>query len=130
MKKGKHVLVEKPMAMNTHEADEMIAARDSSGCILAIGMNQRFNELRAEAKTEIDKGKIGTIQYGRTRWLLNRPHRGLWGRGDWFLKGDTSGGAGLIDIGVHRLDLALYMMGFPEPGSVSAINTYGIGKRM
>ncbi len=130
MKKGKHVLVEKPMAMNSQEADDMIAARDESGCILAIGMNQRFNELRAEAKAEIDKGTIGKIQYGRTRWNLNRPGAGLWGRGDWFLKGDSSGGAGLIDIGVHRLDLALYMMGFPEPESVLALNTYGIGKKM
>jgi predicted dehydrogenase len=124
---GKHVLVEKPMAMTVAEAETMIRARDASGKVLMPGMNQRFEPKHQAIKAAIDAGQIGSIYAAKTSWLMGRVLSGIWGRGDWFLKQETAGGGPIIDLGVHRLDLALYLMGFPQAVSVSAINWHTVG---
>ena len=124
---GKHVLVEKPMAMTPAEARDMIAARDRAGKTLMVGMNQRFAPRHQAVKAAIDAGAIGAVYAAKTAWLMCRVHTGLWGRGDWFLKKETAGGGPVIDLGVHRLDLALYMMGFPKAVSVAAVNWHTVG---
>ncbi len=125
---GKHVLVEKPMCRSVPEAEAMIAARDRSGKTLMVGMNQRFDPLVAALRQQVADGALGAFQFGRTRWLLHRPFEGLWSRGDWFLSEGESGGGPVADMGVHRLDLALHLLGFPEVASVSAVCFHGIGK--
>lgn len=130
MEAGKHVLVEKPMCMNTAEAEEMIKVRDRTKRILMVGMNQRFQPAIAGARKMIADGTIGTIQYVRTRWNLTRPFAGLWERGDWFLKADTSGGGPLLDMGIHRLDLAMFLIGFPDFTEITGSSFYGIGREV
>lgn len=126
---GKHVLVEKPMCMTAAEARDMIAARDRAEKVLMVGMNQRFAPMHQSVKALIDDGVIGEVYAAKTAWLMCRVHGGLWGRGDWFLKKETAGGGPVIDLGVHRLDLALYMMGFPKAVSVDAVNWNAVGPK-
>jgi len=126
---GKHVLVEKPLARTMEEAERMIAARDRSGRALMVGMNQRFHPEVAGLRRAIADGALGRYQFGRTWWTQRRPNPGLWERGDWFLSPETAGGGPMLDLGIHRLDLAMHLLGFPEVASVSGVTCSGIGER-
>jgi predicted dehydrogenase len=125
---GKHVLVEKPISRSPAEAEEMIRARDAAGRVLMVGMNQRFNPKHYALRRLVAEGALGDFQFGRTWWRSRRVHEGLWGRGDWFLSRENSGGGPLADLGVHRLDLALFLLGFPVPVAVDGACFYGIGE--
>jgi predicted dehydrogenase len=118
MEAGKHVLVEKPIARNSAEALAMIEARDRTGKTLMVGMNQRFSPKRAALKQLIEEGELGDVYYAKAWWRRRRVGAGLWQRGNWFLTPELSGGDPLIDLGIHVLDLALHLMGFPEALSV------------
>ena len=109
---GCHVLCEKPMAMNAAEAEEMIAASKKADRRLMINFSFRFNAQSQALKKEVDSGVFGDIYFGRTVW---HRRRGMPKFGGWFGKKELSGGGPLIDLGVHRLDLALWLMGYPEP---------------
>lgn len=109
---GCHVLCEKPMAMNAGEAAEMLTASRAAGKRLMINFSWRFTEQSFALKAEVDAGLMGDIYFGRTIW---HRRRGLPGFGGWFGQKALSGGGPLIDLGVHRLDLALWLMGYPRP---------------
>jgi predicted dehydrogenase len=127
LRAGKHVLLEKPMALNAAEADAIIAARDASGGkIVQIGMVNRFKSSVQTLKHFIDAGRCGDIYSGQTWWYRRR---GIPGFGGWFTTKSVSGGGALIDIGVHMLDLAVYLMGFPRPVAVSGA-TYNLFKKL
>jgi predicted dehydrogenase len=118
---GKHVLCEKPPALNAQQAAEMVATARRKGLTLMINFNFRFGDAAWMIHNAIEAGTLGDIYYARTGWLRNR---GIPGLGGWFTDKKLSGGGGLIDLGVHRLDLALWYMGYPEPVAVSGA-TYG-----
>ncbi len=127
LKAGCHVLCEKPMAMNAQEAKDMIAAAGKAKKRLMINFSFRFTEQSYAIKREVDSGTLGKIYFGRTIW---HRRRGLPGFGGWFGTKALSGGGPLIDLGVHRMDLALWLMGYPKPSYVMA-NTYNhIGSRL
>jgi predicted dehydrogenase len=65
----------------------------------------------------IDGGHMGEIYTGRCGWVRRR---GIPGKGGWFTTKALSGGGPLIDLGVHFLDVAIWLMGNPRPASVSA----------
>lgn len=111
-KAGCHVLCEKPMAMNAKEAREMLAASKKAGKRLMINFSFRFTEQSYAMKKQVETGILGDIYFARTQWLRRR---GLPGFGGWFGQKALSGGGPLIDLGVHRLDLALWLMGYPKP---------------
>ena len=117
---GAHVLCEKPMAMNAAEAREMIAAAKAADRRLMINFSYRFTSDAMQLKREVESGILGEIYYARTEWLRCK---GLPGFGGWFGQKSLSGGGPLIDLGVHRLDLALWLMGYPKPTWVMA-STY------
>lgn len=119
---GKHVLLEKPMAMNAAECDAIIKAKDRNNKVLQIGMVNRFRSPTIALKRILDSGRCGHIYSGQTFWYRRR---GIPGFGGWFTNKAVSGGGGLIDIGVHMLDLALYLMGFPKPVAVTGM-TYNV----
>ncbi len=114
---GCHVLCEKPMAMNTAEAEEMIAASRAADRRLMINFSYRFQPLSWQLKKEIEKGVLGDVYHAETRWMRRD---GLPGFGGWFGKKELSGGGPLIDLGVHRLDFALWLMDYPKPVWVMA----------
>lgn len=126
---GKHVLVEKPISRTVEEARRMIEARDRAGKVLLVRMNQRFKPDRAALRKQIASGALGRIQYARTMWLRREVGAGLLEqRGKWCLAHDTSGGGPIVDLGVHRLDLAMWLMGFPKAVSVDGATFRGIGE--
>lgn len=116
-KAGKHVLLEKPMALNQHEGKAIVKARDEAGKVLTMGMVRRQAPDAELVKQAIDSGKLGEIYQIRIR-LIRR--RGIPGLGGWFTTKAESGGGGLIDIGVHFFDLAMWTTGLWNPTRVSA----------
>jgi len=115
---GKHVLCEKPMAMNTGEAKSMLETSKKTGKLLMMGFNNRFRGDAQKLKQFIDDGKLGKIYYSKIGYMRRRgTPKG------WFTVKKESGGGPVIDIGVHVIDLTRYLMGNPKPLSVSA-STY------
>lgn len=117
---GAHVLCEKPMAMSAEEAQTMLGAAEKAGRRLMINFSFRFNDQSFFLKQQVDSGNLGRVYAGRTVW---HRRRGTPGMGSWFCQKEMSGGGPLIDLGVHRLDLALWLMGHPKPKWVLA-NTF------
>ncbi len=117
---GKHVLCEKPDAVSVEEAMKMKNASEKNGKKLMVIRNNRFFGTSAEAKKAIANGDFGQIYAGRCGWVRRR---GIPGKGGWFTTKEQSGGGPLIDLGVHMIDLAIWLMGNPTPVSVSG-NTF------
>jgi predicted dehydrogenase len=117
---GKHVHVDKPIALNAQQAQAIVDARNASGKLCMVGLNNRFTEVNQFIKSYVDAGNLGEIYHARCGW---RRRRGIPGRGSWFTTKALSGGGPVIDLGVHFFDLTLFFMGFPAPAAVSA-STY------
>lgn len=111
---GKHVFVEKPMAMNAQECREMIIASRKAGKIIQVGLHFRFSGIARFMKQFISDGNMGELYYARAQ-ALRRRGVPTWGV---FIDKEKQGGGPLIDIGVHILDFTLYLMGYPKPVSV------------
>ncbi|MEJ7138284.1 Gfo/Idh/MocA family protein [Amphibiibacter pelophylacis] len=109
---GCHVLCEKPMAMSAAEAREMLDAAEKAQRRLMINFSYRFSAATQAIKAQVDAGVFGDFYFGRTVW---HRRRGMPGFGGWFGQKALAGGGPLIDLGVHRLDLALWLMGYPKP---------------
>ena len=116
---GKHVLCEKPLAPTPDAVQRMIAARDRSGKMLMTAQHQRFHANSRALKAEIETGALGEIYHARS-WMLRRA--AYPGRAS-FVQKKHSGGGPCIDIGVHVLDLTLWLMGNPKPITVSGATT-------
>jgi predicted dehydrogenase len=125
---GKHVLLEKPMAINLESAKEIVKAQKQSGKVLMVPHQMRWEWLALQMKEQVEKGSLGHIYHAKTGWFRRK---GIPGWGTWFTKKDESGGGPLIDIGVHMLDLSLHLMGNPKPVSVfgSTYAEFGPKKR-
>jgi predicted dehydrogenase len=123
---GLHVLCEKPIAMTAEQGRQMIEAAEQAGKTLMINFSFRFTAQSRALKRAVEEGLVGEIYYGRTVW---HRRRGLPGFGGWFGQKDKSGGGPIIDLGVHRLDLAMWLMGNPRPVTVSASTYNVIGAR-
>ena len=114
---GKHVVCEKPLAPTPAEIKRMIEARDRSGKLLQTAQHFRFMGKSKALKAEIDAGRLGDVYHARC-WMLRRagvPVRPT------FLQKEHSGGGACIDIGVHILDLTLWLMGNPQPVTVTGV---------
>ena len=118
--KGLNVICEKPDAINASEAEKMKAAAEKSGKTLMVIRNNRYRPSTKYLKKYIADGKMGEIYAGRCGWIRRR---GIPGWGGWFTDKEQSGGGPLIDLGVHIIDLAMYLMGNPKPVTVSG-STY------
>ena len=127
LKRGLHVFCEKPMAMNLAEARAMKAAADKARRKLMIDFSYRFLPMSVALKKQVEAGVVGPIYFGRTVW---HRQRGMPGFGGWFGNKELAGGGPLIDLGVHRIDLALWLMGHPEPVSVSGSAYNVIARRI
>lgn len=115
---GKHVLCEKPLATRTDEIRQMIAARDKSGKLLMTAQHMRFDAIHQAVKKEIDAGMLGDVYHGRA-WYLRRDQLPV---RPGFIYKKHAGGGPCIDIGVHVLDLALWLMGNPRPAAVTGVS--------
>ena len=121
---GKHVLCEKPMALNAHEAEEMLNTAKKTGKKLMIGFVRRFGNDTAVVKDFIENDNLGEIYYAKTTYLRRNGNPG-----GWFGDKSRSGGGPLIDLGVHVIDLTRYLMGNPKPVSVYGVTFHKLGNR-
>ncbi|HOE96234.1 MAG TPA: Gfo/Idh/MocA family oxidoreductase [Candidatus Sumerlaeota bacterium] len=124
-KAGKHVLCEKPLAPTPAEIRRMIKARDAAGKLLMTAQHMRYLGTARAMKAEIERGVLGRIYHARA-WILRRCGVPL---GPGFIRRELSGGGACIDIGVHILDLTLWLMGFPRPVTVSGFSRNELSKR-
>ena len=124
LRAGKHVLCEKPMALNTAQAQEMEKAAKENGKLLMIGFVRRFGNDCAVLKDFIDSGSFGEIYYAKAQYLRRKGCPG-----GWFGDKSRSGGGPLIDLGVHVIDLCRYLMGGPQPVSVYGATFSKLGDR-
>ncbi len=109
---GCHVLCEKPMAINAVEGRQMLDASRRAGKRLMINFSYRFAAQSQALKAQVEAGVFGDFYFGRSAW---HRRRGMPNFGGWFGNKALAGGGPLIDLGVHRLDLALWLMGYPQP---------------
>jgi len=127
MQAGKDVLLEKPMGLNAAECAEINAAATETRRILQVGMVYRYSAAGQAAKAVVESGDLGTIYHTKAH-LFRR--RGVPGLGGWFTDKEMSGGGPLIDIGVHIIDIASWLKGFPVSRRVSGKVYSHFGKRM
>lgn len=118
---GKHVLLDKPFALNYAEAKKVVATAKRKKKTLMLGMNQRYRQDAQMVKAIVDRGELGEIYHAKAYWYrrMGSPKFGTW-----FVNKSMSGGGCMLDIGVHYLDLALHLMDNWEPVSVSG-QVYG-----
>lgn len=122
---GKHVICEKPLAPKPDQIREMIEARDRSGKLLMTAQHFRFTSASRALKAEIDAGALGRVYHARG-WMLRRA--GMVPNANFTLK-EHAGGGPCIDIGVHILDLTLWLMGNPRPLTVSGTSRCELATR-
>ena len=119
LRKGLHVMCEKPMALDVAQCKRMIAAMNKSGKILQIGHCIRFWPEYVKAKELIDSGEYGKVKAASFRRLSLSP---VWSWDNWMLAGQKSGGA-LMDLHIHDTDYVQYVFGLPK--SVSTRGVFG-----
>ena len=122
---GKHVLVEKPLARTHAEAKEIVEAAKKYKKKLMVGMNLRYRPDTMLLRSIINSSEIGEPFYAKCGWIRSRSSEEKW-----FTKKEEAGGGVIIDLGIHLLDLALWLMNFPQVSSVSCKNFYHFTKNV
>lgn len=111
---GKHVFCEKPPALSAAEVDGIVAAAKASGKTVMFNFNNRARPEARALKAYVDAGQVGRINSAQAKWIRRT---GIPGFGGWFTTKELSGGGPLIDL-LHMVDLAMHLMGYPEPAHV------------
>jgi predicted dehydrogenase len=114
---GIPTLVERPVALNSDQAQRLLEKAKSKDTMLVVGMNYRFREDAMILKEFMRKGEIGNPFYVKTGWLRH------WSRPNlqhWLTDSKISGGGVLIDMGIQLLDLSLWLLGTPKVKNVRA----------
>lgn len=115
LRSGKHVMVEKPMAMSVGECDEMIEASRASGASLMVAHCWRFREEVRAMRDRIAARELGEVVKTRGYGVHTN-----WGPSGWFVDPALAGGGALVDMGVHAIDTARFLLGDPLPTRVCA----------
>ncbi len=111
LESGRHVLCEKPMAINYEEALKMVDAQKRTGKVLSIAYQNRYRPDSLCLKEMCDRGDLGDVYFAKANAIRRRAVP-TWGV---FLNEYEQGGGPLIDIGTHALDLTLWMMNNYKP---------------
>lgn len=116
-KAGKHVICEKPMAINAKEGQEMVDACKKANVKLLVGYRMHFEPKTLEVIRMRKDGELGKIMFfqGQTGFTAGDPNQ-------WRLNKQLSGGGSLMDIGIYSINGARYMVG-EEPIWVTAQET-------
>ena len=114
---GKHVLVERPLALSPEGVQRVLDAAAAAGRCLTVGMNHRFRSDAGALASFVAGGELGKI-YAVRASSLTRKNPSV--RSTWRQSGEQGGGA-LMDLGVQILDLAFWLVGYPHINRVSAV---------
>ena len=114
---GKHLLLEKPVALNASQAGQIVAASEKAGTITQVGMVWRHSPQAKVLRDYVEAGHFGDIYHMRAVMVRRR---GIPGMGRWFTTKAVSGGGPMIDLGVHWFDMAMFLSGLWQPTRVSA----------
>ena len=106
-----HVLVEKPLAHTVDSAERIADAVDRSGAFCMVGFHYRFSGATSMFKAYQRNDQFGDIRHVEANYVRRR---GIPAPGSWFTNRELAGGGALLDLGVHAVDLALYLLDFPE----------------
>jgi predicted dehydrogenase len=119
LKRGLHVLCEKPLCLSSVEVRRISAALKKARKVFMTGQHLRFMGESVALKKYLAGGTLGDVYYVKCRALRRRfvPARPT------FTSKKLSGGGPLLDIGVHILDLAYWLMGTPKPVAVSGFTS-------
>lgn len=119
---GKDIICEKPMAASLAAAKRMYDEVKKAGVKFMLAVPNRWTAGNMVVRDLVDNGELGDIYLARTQYIRRRgtPF-------GWFTDKKHSGGGPVIDIGVHRIDAAWYLMGCPRPVSVTAAISYALG---
>lgn len=109
MENGKHVLCEKPLAINRKEAEKMITTAKAKNLFFMEGLWTRFNPTFVEVKKRIDKGEIGDIKYIKADFSFKSEHSL-----DSRVFNLNLGGGAILDIGIYPAFLAYALLGKPK----------------
>ncbi len=107
---GKHVLCEKPMAMDVEQCDRMIDACRSNGVKLGVAYYRRFYPVIRRIKELLESGELGKpvlIQINAFEWFNPEPGHPRY----WFVEKDKAGGGPMFDFGCHRIEVMLNLLG-------------------
>ena len=121
---GKHVLIEKPLARNAAEGVAMVEAAREHNKVLGVSFQRRTRHDVQLLKEAYEAGKFGNVYYSKAWWMRRS---GIPGLGSWFTSKEAAGGGPLIDLGVHVLDMLMYVLGNPEVHSVTGTTYSEIG---
>jgi predicted dehydrogenase len=115
----KHVLIEKPIALNYAEAKEIDDAAKRNKRNAMVGMNFRFRPDTMLLKSLINSGELGELFYIKCGWSRKQSSQQKW-----FNKKNLAGGGVLLDLGIVLLDTALWLLDYPKINNVTAQNFY------
>jgi predicted dehydrogenase len=104
----------------------MVAAAVRNDRVLDVSFNHRRRGGVKALKQVIDEGRLGTVYYVKAGWLRRQ---GIPTLGSWFTRRATSGGGPLMDLGVHMLDIVLYLLGEPQVRTATAATYAEFGPR-
>jgi predicted dehydrogenase len=113
LRTGKHVLVEKPMALTGAEADQMLEEADKAGRILMVAQVLRFWPAYVALADLVRSGAIGQVRSALFRRRCAAPGWSLW------LGDAAQSGGGVFDLLIHDIDMCLHLFGLPESVSAS-----------
>ncbi|MBQ8408077.1 MAG: Gfo/Idh/MocA family oxidoreductase [Clostridia bacterium] len=116
LRAGKHVLCEKPMALNSAQCEEMVYAARESDRQLMIGQCLRFDPLYLYLKKCVDESTFGSLRYLTMERLCDYP-----GWASDFKNSEKTGGC-ILDTHIHDIDIARFLLGEPETASSVVYN--------
>ncbi len=123
---GKHLFMEKPFATHASEAERLVAIAASKNLVLLVGMNHRFHPASQSLRQMIARGGLGEVYHAEAYWLRRS---GIPRIGSWFTRKELSGGGCTYDIGVHMIDLAMFLLDDFDVESVSGQISARFGNR-
>ncbi len=121
-----HVLLEKPLAHSLESATRIADAAAVAESHGMVGFNNRFSNAVRIVKKRLERADLGEVSHVEANYVRRR---GIPGRGSWFTRRQIAGGGALIDLGVHAIDLALYLLEYPPVTEVSGATRGTFGSR-
>ncbi|OVE86382.1 Gfo/Idh/MocA family protein [Natronolimnobius baerhuensis] len=126
LERGYDVLCEKPLANDLASAERIAAAASASDGFCMVNFHNRVSTATEVFKEYQRAGHFGDITHVDANYVRRR---GIPGVGSWFTEKELSGGGAVVDIGVHAIDFALYLMDYPAVEDVFAVTRTEFGHR-